>query len=442
MHSLKAYRDHLANGGFDNLFSQIYSCSKIEESRRRMQSLLHQMQEHFAPAQLCFASAPGRTELGGNHTDHNHGHVLAAAVNLDCLAAFSSADSNVVSIISEGYTPIKIDISDTAPRDGEYETSAAIVRGVAAGFRKLGMKTGGFNACVHSTIPAGAGLSSSAAFEVLIGRIFSYLFNNGNVSPLEIASIAKQAENIHFNKPCGFMDQMASSYEGILSIDFTTPENPGVTRIEPGFQNASSREGFYGTGYRLCVINTGGSHADLTPDYAAIPEEMFKAARSCGLEQAKGLTLNKILKNIDYIRETAGDRAVLRLFHFIDEDKRAVLQANALHDGKIGEFLRLVAESGNSSRNLLQNCYSPSTPTRQPIPLALTLTGQMLGSRGIGRVHGGGFAGTIQAYVLNDDFEQYRKAMELVFGKDSVIELSIRQPGHEFLTIAKNRTEN
>lgn len=442
MHSMKAYSEHLANGGFDELFSQIYSSSKIEESRLRMQNLLHQMREHFAPAQLCFASAPGRTELGGNHTDHNHGHVLAAAVNLDCLAAFSNADSNVVIIISEGYNPIKVDLSDTAPREEEYETSSAIVRGVADGFRKQGLKIGGFNACVHSTIPAGAGLSSSAAFEVLIGRIFSYLFNNGNVGPLEIASAAKQAENIHFNKPCGFMDQMASSYEGILSIDFTSPENPGVTRIEPGFQNANPGEGFYGTGYRLCVIDTGGSHADLTPDYAAIPEEMFQAARSCGLEQAKGLTLNRILENIDNIREAAGDRAVLRLFHFTNEDKRAVLQAEALRNGNMLEFIRLVAESGRSSRDLLQNCYSPSTPRKQPIPLALTLTGQLLGARGAGRVHGGGFAGTIQVYAPNDDFAQYRRAMEQVFGRDSVIELSIRQPGHEFLTIPENRTEN
>ncbi|ACS78574.1 galactokinase [Maridesulfovibrio salexigens] len=442
MHSIEAYRAHLEQGGFDEQFSQIHSRGGVQESRERMRNLLHCMLENFAPDELCFASAPGRTEMGGNHTDHNHGHVLAAAVNLDCLAAFSKSENNAVTILSEGYNPIKVDISDTKPREDEYETSAAIVRGVAEGFSKLGLNIGGFNACVHSTIPAGAGLSSSAAFEVLIGRIFSHLFNDSKIGPLEIASVAKQAENLHFNKPCGFMDQMASSYEGILSIDFTDPANPGVTRVEPEFKTASCADGFYGTGYRLCVIDTGGSHADLTPDYAAIPAEMFEAARSCGQNQAKGLTLNKILDNIDDIREYAGDRAVLRLFHFIGEDERAVNQAKALDDGNMTEFLRLVSESGHSSRELLQNCYSPATPKRQPIPLALTLTEQILGSHGVGRVHGGGFAGTIQVYVHESDFKKYCHSMEKVFGKDSVIELSIRQPGREFLTIPPNRTES
>ncbi|WP_319776938.1 galactokinase family protein [Maridesulfovibrio sp.] len=442
MHSLAAYRKYLDQGGFDQIFSHIHSSARIDDSRDRMSSLLHRMLENFGRNNICFASAPGRTEMGGNHTDHNHGHVLAAAVNLDCLAAFSKAENNKVTILSEGYNPINIDISDTAPRKEEEETSAAIIRGVADGFRKQGLKTGGFNACVNSSIPAGAGLSSSAAFEVLTGRIFSYLYNERTVSSLEIANAAKHAENIHFNKPCGFMDQMASSYEGILSIDFADPTNPGVTRVNPGFNTDNISHGFYGTGYRLCVIDTGGSHADLTPDYAAIPEEMFLAAKCCGHDQAKGLTMNQILKNIDRIREAAGDRAVLRLFHFLWEDKRALKQAEALQGGAMDEFLRLVAESGHSSSDLLQNCYSPTTPKRQPIPLALTLTELILGSHGVARVHGGGFAGTVQAYVHESDFTRYCHSMEKVFGLDSVIELSIRQPGNEFLDIPENRTES
>ena len=438
MYSVAAYQKHLEQGGFDHIFSQIHSCSRINESRQRMNGLLQCMSEQFIGQDICFASAPGRTELGGNHTDHNHGHVLAAAVNLDCLAAFSRVDCNEVTIISKGYDPIRVNISDTSPLAEEKESSAAIVRGVADGFRKLGLNVGGFNACVHSIIPAGAGLSSSAAFEVLIGRIFSYLYNEKKVGPQEIAGIAKQAENIHFGKPCGFMDQMTCSFEGILSIDFSTPDKPGITRIKPGF-NSEASKGFFGTGYRLCVIDTGGSHADLTPDYAAIPEEMFQAAKECGQGQAKGLTLDRILENIDAIREKAGDRAVLRLFHFIDEDSRALLQAKALHDGDMDRFLCLVAESGRSSSDLLQNCYNPSAPKTQPIPLALTLTEQILGTRGVGRVHGGGFAGTIQTYVHDSDFERYYTAMEKVFGKKSVIELSIRQPGNEFLSIPEQK---
>ncbi|NDV23272.1 galactokinase family protein [Desulfovibrio sp. JC022] len=440
MYSMEAYRKHLDEGGLDRQLSLIHSCAGIDKSRERMRELLHCMLENFGRNELCFVSAPGRTEMGGNHTDHNHGHVLAAAVNLDCLAAFSRAEGNVVTIISKGYNPITVDISEAGPHTEEKETSAAIVRGVADGFRKLGLKIGGFNACVHSTIPAGAGLSSSAAFEVLVGRIFSYLFNDGKVGPLEIASVAKQAENIHFGKPCGFMDQMACSFEGILSIDFADPASPGVTRVEPGFDTQGCSEGFYNTGYRLCVIDTGGSHADLTPDYAAIPEEMFQAAICCGQEQAHGLTINRILEHMDSIREKVGDRAVLRLFHFIGEDERALKQAQALHAGDMDEFLRLVAQSGHSSSDLLQNCFSPSAPKRQPIPLALSLTELFLGSHGVGRVHGGGFAGTIQAYVHDSDFNRYRRSMRNIFGENSVIELSIRQPGNEFLTITETGT--
>ncbi|TIH15818.1 galactokinase [Marinifilum sp. JC120] len=440
MHSMEAYRKHLDEGGFDRQLSLIHSHAAIDESRERMADLLHCMLEHFGRNKIGFASAPGRTEMGGNHTDHNHGHVLAAAVNLDCLAAFSRAEDNVVTIISEGYNPITVNISDTAPRKEEKETSAAIVRGVADGLRKRGFNIGGFNACVHSTIPAGAGLSSSAAFEVLVGRIFSYLFNKGKVGPLEIASVSKQAENIHFGKPCGFMDQMTSSFEGILSIDFDDPSNPGITRVEPGFNADNDSDGFYGTGYRLCVIDTGGSHADLTPDYAAIPQEMFQAAKCCGQDQAKGLTMNRVLDHMDSIRESVGDRAVLRLLHFLGENERALRQAKALIDGNMDDFLRLVAQSGHSSRDLLQNCYSPSTPKRQPIPLALTLTELILGSQGVGRVHGGGFAGTIQTYVHNSDFERYCHAMGKVFGEKSIIELTLRQPGNEFLTITETGT--
>lgn len=446
MQSTDTLRRKLDEGEFDRDLCLIHSPGRLPESRKRMHRLLTRMEKSFPGSATGIASAPGRTEIGGNHTDHNNGHVLAAAVNLDCLAAFSlpSSDTdNTVTILSENYDhPVKVDLSDTAPRTSEEGTSEAMVRGVADGFRRAGLKISGFNACVSSTIPAGTGLSSSAAFEVLVGRIFSFLFNSSGVSPLDIARFARRAENIHFAKPCGFMDQMACSYEGILSIDFNDPDNPGVNRIEPGFSKEDTAEGFYGTGYRLCVIDTGGSHADLTPDYAAIPQEMNEAAGSLGHSACRGIRISEVLDSIESIRKRAGDRAVLRLLHFIEEDRRALQQAEALQNGDMSSFLALVKDSSTSSLQLLQNCYSTGEPASQPIPLAIKLTELILGSKGVARVHGGGFAGTIQAYVHDSRFEGYRRAMEKIFGRGSLIELSIRQPGREFLTPRKNRPEN
>ena len=446
MFTRKAYQIYLDSGGFDKDFCAMHSSSRLDESCRRLTKLLNWIEESFKPDLLGVASAPGRTELGGNHTDHNHGRVLAAAINLDCLAAFSPAhesNSQVVTILSENFEkPIVVDLSDTSPRPEEEGTSEAIVRGVADGFRRAGFKASGFNGCVTSTIPAGSGLSSSAAFEVLIGRIFNYLFNDRKVSPLDIARIARRSENLHFAKPCGFMDQTASSFEGILEIDFNDPENPVVEQIAPGFGFCETTStGFYGTGYRLCVVNTGGSHADLTSEYAAIPYEMHQAAKCFGRSEARGISMSEVISCMGMLREKAGDRAALRLMHFIGEDERAEQQAKALIAGDMSEFLRLVAESGKSSCRLLQNCYNTHNPVEQPIPTALILTEYLLGSNGVGRVHGGGFAGTIQVYVQDSCFDEYKTAMEKVFGTGSVIELVVRQPGLDFLNISKNGRE-
>lgn len=437
MLSIAELTRHLDNEKFDKDLCLIHSRANLEESRKRLHSLFDRMEKSFNPEKAGIASAPGRTELGGNHTDHNHGHVLAAAVNLDCLAVFSpSPERNKISILSENYArPIEVDITDTSPRPEEEGSSEGIVRGVADGFRKCGFAISGFNACVSSTIPSGTGLSSSAAFEVLIGRIFSYLFNNNQIGPLDIARIAKNAENIHFGKPCGFMDQMACSFEGILSIDFRDPLNPSIDNILPGFELKNSSDGFYGTGYCLCVVDTGGNHADLTPDYAAIPEEMFRAAATLGKSEARGLDMKDVLENISSMRAKVSDRAILRLMHFIGENERAILQAEALKNGDMPELLRLVNESGQSSSQLLQNCFSPADPTNQPIPLAIQLTELMFGEQGVARIHGGGFAGTIQAYIHESCFETYRNFMENIFGVGSVIELTLRQPGREFLSI-------
>ncbi len=438
MYSIATIRNHLAKGGFDKDFCDIHSSSRCKESNNRLTKLLDLMEKSFNPEYSQIASAPGRTELGGNHTDHNHGRVLAAAVNLDCLSIFSPAsgpNEQTVTILSENFEhPIVADLSDTTPRPEEEGTSESIVRGVADGFRKTGFKASGFNACISSTIPSGAGLSSSAAFEVLVGRIFSALFNNSMVDPLDIARIAKRAENLYFGKPCGFMDQMASSFEGILGIDFEDPDNPIVERVSPGFTNTeNSSDGFYGTGYRLCVIDTGGSHADLTPEYASIPQEILKAAQFFGRTAARGITISEVMEHIGPLRETVGDRATLRLLHFIGEDERAVQQVKSLQAGNMKEYMMQVAESGHSSSNFLQNCYNTHAPSEQPIPLALAVTEMLLGSNGVSRVHGGGFAGTIQAYVHESHFEKYRDAMDKLFGAGAVIELVVRQPGREII---------
>lgn len=425
MHTPDALQAALEAGRLDARLAGLYGETRLEASRVRLATLLERMRQTFGDVPAVIVTAPGRTELGGNHTDHNHGHVLAAAVHLDCLAVASPVDGPVVTVHSEGFDrPISVDLTETDPRPLEENTSEAIIRGMAHGFRRQGNDFGGFNACVSSTIPVGAGLSSSAAFEVLTGRIFNELFNYGDASQLEIARAARQAENVHFGKPCGFMDQMASSFEGILSIDFENAGNPGLRNIPGDFEN---------TGYHLCVVDTGGSHADLTPDYAAIPEEMFAAAKAFGRESGRNVGMDELLGAVGSLRETVSDRALLRLMHFIEENERAVAQANALENGDMQAFLQLVARSGESSCRLLQNCYSTSRPEEQPVPLALALTRRLLREDGVARVHGGGFAGTIQVYVPDAFFEGYKRFMEGVFGHGCVIPLSIRQPGPQVL---------
>ncbi|GAB7022427.1 galactokinase [Salidesulfovibrio brasiliensis] len=427
MNTTAQYRKALEAGRLDDQLVVMHGTSWLDSSYARIASLLDGMERHFGEGPAIIASAPGRTELGGNHTDHNHGHVLAAAVHLDCLAVAAPVDEPVVTIVSEGYdSAITVDLSDTAPRPLEEGTSEAMVRGVAHAFQRNGCGTGGFNACVSSTIPVGAGLSSSAAFEVLIGRIFNELFNHGDATRLDIARAARHAENVHFGKPCGFMDQMASSFEGILSIDFENAGNPALEHVQGGFE---------GSGYRLCVVDTGGSHADLTPDYAAIPEEMFAAAKALGRESGRGVGMSELLGAAGSLRESVSDRAVMRLMHFVEENERAVAQAEALAAGDMARFLKLVAESGVSSCRLLQNCYSTSRPTEQPVPLALALTDRLLGGDGACRVHGGGFAGTIQVFVPDASFVGYRAFMEEVFGNGSVIPLDIRRPVPEILRV-------
>ena len=377
--------------------------------------LIDGFKRHFGNMQVSLYSAPGRTELGGNHTDHQNGQVFAAAVDLQVSAAVSGGGvpdaanelGSLVEIYSEGFGFIELDVTDLSPREDEVGTTAGLVRGVLAGFVDQGFKVGGFKAYVTSDVPPGLGLSSSAAFEVLIGRIQSELYNDGSVSPVELARIGKFAENEYFGKPCGLMDQMASAFGGIIYIDFAYDDCPIIEEIDFDFDKC---------GYKLCITNTGGSHADLTDEYAAVPAEMSAVAELFGQEKLRGITTEQLLKKATDIRVKAGDRALLRALHFAGETERAKAQAEALKDGDFGEFLRLVKESGDSSYKLLQNIYVADRSGTQSIAVGLAVSEAVLGEDGVCRVHGGGFAGTIQAFVKDDAADRYKAAMDKLFG--------------------------
>jgi galactokinase len=362
-------------------------------------------------------SVPGRTELGGNHTDHQGGHVLASAVNILIKAEAEPAVSGIICVASEGYKASTVDLNDLAPKRCEKGCSSALIRGVAEYLSKKGYNVGGFNAAVKSDIPAGSGLSSSAAFEILVGRIISVLFNGGDISELELALAGRYAETEHFLKPCGLMDQCACACGGVIAMDFSR-EKPEIERIDADFKSL---------GYTLFITNTGGSHSDLTRDYAEITEDMKAAAAVFGKEILSRVDRDKFVSRLPEIRRTGKvhDRALLRALHYFDEDLRAQNLASALKKGNIAEYIEIMDESARSSAELLQNSFSLSSPHSQGINLALALSRGIHGRNGASRVHGGGFAGTIQALVPSDMASRYKSEMDRVFGVGSCIEAEI-----------------
>ncbi len=367
-----------------------------------------------------FVSAPGRSELGGNHTDHQHGIVLTAAVDLDTIAAVCRQSDPVIEICSEGYAPFLVDLERLLPVADEAGNSAAIVRGVAAAFSSRGYNTGGFKAYVTSDVLPGSGLSSSASFEVLIGAIMSHLYNGGSVPAAEIAKIGQFAENEFFGKPCGLQDQMACALGGVSYIDFKDTTAPVYESIDFGLS---------AHGFALCITNTGGSHDNLTGEYAAIPGEMGTIAQNFGQRWLRFCDEQEVVSRLPELRAACGDRAVLRALHFFRENRRPQEMAAALRKGDFAEFLRVVNESGRSSFEYLQNVSVSATPESQPVGIGLALSERLLEGRGAWRVHGGGFAGTIQAYVPTDMVETYRNAMEAVFGSGCCYVLSFRSSG-------------
>lgn len=365
-------------------------------------------------------SAPGRTEIGGNHTDHQHGEVLAASINKDAIAAVSVNGSDKVNVLAEGFGLINIDINDLDIREQEKGTTAALIRGVLAGLKDQGYLLGGFDAYITSDVLIGAGLSSSAAFETLIGTVVSGLFNDMKIDPVTIAKVGQYSENTYFGKPCGLMDQMACSVGNLVHIDFGDTGNPAVDKVDFDFSK---------TDYVLCITDTKGSHADLTNEYAAVPLEMKKIASLLGYDFLRPVSFEDIIENIGMLREKAGDRAVLRAIHFVNETLRAQDEAEALKSGDLKEFLSLVKQSGDSSFKYLQNVYTNNDVTVQNVSLALAISDTVLTSDEVSRVHGGGFAGTIQAFVKKGNAKRYKKYMDKVFGDGSCEILAVRKYG-------------
>jgi len=379
-------------------------------------------------------SAPGRTELAGNHTDHNRGKVLAAAIQLENAASVQQRGDNIVFFRSSGFPDVEVKLTDSGgaldlePKPEETGTTEALIRGIAAELYKRGCKIGGFSANAVSTVLPGSGLSSSAALEVLIGRIFDSLYGGGKrnkqgLSPLEIAQIGQIAENVYFGKPCGLMDQIACAAGGAVAIDFENAANPVVEQID--FDITAF-------GYVLCVVNTGGSHANLTADYASIPSEMKATAAFFGKSVLRELDKETVLSRAAEVRKALGDRALLRSIHFFDENARVDAMLDAIKQKAFNQYLDLVNESGDSSWKILQNVFSPNSPANQGITAALALTQDFFRKQklqGAYRVHGGGFAGTIQAYIPKDAMNAYRACMEAVFGASAVTELQIRPMG-------------
>ncbi len=374
----------------------------------------------FGADPVRYFSASGRTEIGGNHTDHQRGRVLAGAVNLDTVAAVRPNGTPVISILSEGYPLCQVDVSDLTPKAEEINTTMALIRGVAARFTQLGCKVGGFDAYVTSTVLPGSGLSSSAAYEVLIGTIINHLFFDGRVSQPEIAMIGQYAENVFFGKPCGLMDQMASAVGAMVTIDFCDKDNPVIEKVDFDFAAC---------GHALCIIDSRASHADLTDEYAAITLELKDICTFFGKAVLTEIPENDFVAAIPQLREKFGDRAVLRAYHFYQENARVPQQVAALKSGDFDTFLKLIKQSGYSSYMYLQNVIPAGYREHQDVALSLALCEMYLGGRGAYRVHGGGFAGTVQAFVPVDMLDAFRKGIDTVLGEGACHVLSIRPQG-------------
>ena len=413
---------HITSGGLDKTLVYIYGEQALSYQRERYLSAIDEFEKIYGDGEITLYSVAGRSELSGNHTDHNHGCVIAASIDLDIIAVARKRDDAVIRVKSEGFPEDVVDTAVyTAPVESKFGTSESIIAGMAAGFTKDGYAIGGFDAYTTSNVLKGSGLSSSAAFEDMIGNILSHIYNDGKVDNVEIAKLAQYSENIFFGKPCGLMDQVACAVGGIVAIDFADPKAPVIDKID--FDLSAK-------GYNLCIVNTGGNHADLTDDYASIPAEMKSVAAHFGKAVLRDVDRDTLIKEIPALRQKVGDRAILRALHFLGENERVANQKEALLGGNLDAFFENVIASGKSSFGYLQNVYTTKNLTEQGLSLALCLAESYLcGKSAAWRVHGGGFAGTIQSFVPTCDVEGYRALMDSVFGDGKCIVLRIRPVG-------------
>ena len=412
--------EELNNKKYDELLNDIYvDTNLLDYQRERYVKAINKYVSLYGDTDVEIYSAPGRSEVGGNHTDHQHGCVLAAAVNLDAIAVVGRVD-NKIKVLSDDFDIAPINLEDLEIKKAEEGTSEALIRGVCARLKELGYNVGGFNAFITSDVLMGAGLSSSAAFETIIGTIISGIYNDMTIDPVVIAQVGQYAENVYFGKPCGLMDQCASSVGSLINIDFNDVAKPIVNKVDVDFSKF---------GHSLCIVDTKGSHADLTDEYAAIPMEMKKVANYFGKEFLREVDEEDFFNDIAGARKACQDRAVLRAIHLFEENKRVDQEVKALNNSDFETFKKVVKESGDSSYKFLQNVYANCDVQNQSVSIGLAMSEKIIGRNGVCRVHGGGFAGTIQAFVKDEFVTAYKTEIERVFGKGSCHVLKVRKYG-------------
>ena len=413
---------YVKEGKLDSRLGDIYGSENVSAQRERYVEAISDFASVYGERDAYVFSVPGRSEISGNHTDHNHGKVLAGSINLDIIAIASKTDDGVIKIKSKGFDEDSIDTNSyTSPNENDFFKSGALIAGMAKAFVNSGYNKGGYVAYTTSNVFKGSGLSSSAAFEVMVGNILNYFYNEGKVENTEIAKMAQYSENVFFGKPCGLMDQMACAVGGFVYIDFEDTKNPVIEKIPFDLS---------GNGYALCIVNTGGNHADLNEDYASVPQEMKSVAAYFGKEYLRQLSKEDVINAIPALRERVGDRAVLRAIHFFNENQRVAIQAEALKNEDTTKFFTYVKRSGRSSFMYLQNVFTTKNVSEQGLSLALAITDSVLSEcDGAFRVHGGGFAGTIQAFVPFSMVDTYRSAIDSAFGKGACHVLRIRPYG-------------